>query len=526
MKAAIKFWKRGEPLVWLTGAAQFLVMFTVIALIFIIVIEGGSVFWAKDIERYSVENKETDSKSIFMGELQDANIGPRGSRVKIKSGNRDLDPNDFKWLDNVDIVKHDVPQDALVLERMKHGHFYGFLQSIEGSKATGAAMWQEFEEKFQIMREQRDKYDSAMDEQGEFADTLRDVRYELEVEDKESAHYKELVAHEKDILNKQEDKDKEIQLHKKEMERDKALFKTAGGIDVTYSFSSIYRYYQPNQMGVLSKTGLYLTKAWELVWEDPREANTEGGVFPAIIGTVMLVFLMSMIAFPMGVMAGVYLAEYAKEGTFVKIVRVAVNNLAGIPSIVYGIFGLGFFIYFVGDKIDLWFYDRPTFKSAGILWASLTLSILTLPVVIVNTEEALRTVPQSLKHASLAMGATRFQTLVKILLPAAAPGILTGFILSIARAAGEVAPLMLTGAMKTAQDLPIDGSFPFLHLERRFMHLGFHIYDIGFQSPNVEATKPMVYVTSFLLVGIVLVMSLFAMRLRQKLKDRLISKHI
>jgi phosphate transport system permease protein len=208
----------------------------------------------------------------------------------------------------------------------------------------------------------------------------------------------------------------------------------------------------------------------------------------------------------------------------VRAVRIAVNNLAGVPSIVFGVFGLGFFVYLVGGSIDRMFFadalPTPTFGTGGILWASLTLALLTVPVVIVATEEGLAAVPRGVREGSLALGATKIETIVKVVLPAAAPGILTGMILAMARAAGEVAPLMIVGMVKLAPALPVDGTAPFVHLERKFMHLGFHIYDVGFQSPNVEAAKPMVYATALLLVGIILILNLAAMLLRNRLRKR------
>ena len=238
----------------------------------------------------------------------------------------------------------------------------------------------------------------------------------------------------------------------------------------------------------------------------------------------MLIFLMSILSFPLGVLAGIYLREYARDGWLVRMVRIAVNNLAGIPSIVYGIFGLGFFVYGIGGTIDQFFFPErlptPTFGTGGILWTSLTLGLLTVPVVIVATEEALGSIPPGIREGSQALAATKLQTLTRILLPMASPGILTGFILAMARAAGEVAPLMITGVVKLAPALPLDGVFPFLHLDRKFMHLGFHIYDIGFQSPNVEAAKPMVYVTTLLLILIVLAMTSTAIHLRNKMRQR------
>ena len=297
-----------------------------------------------------------------------------------------------------------------------------------------------------------------------------------------------------------------------------------GGAEKEILLSNIVRFYQPNQMGVVTKIKFYFEKAIEFIISEPREANTEGGIFPIIFGTVMLVFIMSIFCYPFGLAAAIYLNEYAKEGWFVRLVRIAVNNLAGVPSIVYGIFGLSFFVYGIGGSIDQLFFStklpNPTFGTGGILWASLTLSILTLPVVIVATEEALNAVPKGMKEGSLALGSTRSQTLLRVSIPIALPGIITGFILAIARAAGEVAPLLITGVVKLAPALPIDANFPFVHLDRKFMHLGFHIFDIAFQSPNVEASRPIVFVTTLLLLIIVLVMCSGAIVLRERLRKK------
>ena len=280
----------------------------------------------------------------------------------------------------------------------------------------------------------------------------------------------------------------------------------------------------PNSMSFLAKCGAYLERVRELLLDDPRESNTEGGLFPAIFGTVMMVLLMSVFSLPFGVIAAIYLREYARDGLMTRMVRIAVNNLAGVPSIVYGVFGLGFFVYGIGGSLDsLFFPERlptPTFGTGGILWSSLTLALLTVPVVIVATEESLASIPKGIREGSLALGATKFQTLTKILLPMATPGIMTGLILSMARAAGEVAPLMIVGVVKLAPTLPFDLNFPFFHMDRKFMHLGFHIYDVGFQSPNVEAAKPMVYVTTMLLLAIVIVASSTAIYLRNRMRGK------
>jgi phosphate transport system permease protein len=277
-------------------------------------------------------------------------------------------------------------------------------------------------------------------------------------------------------------------------------------------------------MSLPAKTVHYLAKVWQFVSDAPRESNTEGGVFPAIFGTVMLVMIMSVLVTPLGVLAAFYLREYARQGTFVSAVRIAVNNLAGVPSIVFGVFGVGFFIYFVGGTIDRLLFPEalptPTFGTGGILWASLTLALLTVPVVIVATEEGLAAVPRGMREASLAVGATKLETTVRIVLPAVMPSILTGLILAMARAAGEVAPLMITGVVKLAPALPFDATWPFLHLDRKFMHLGFHIYDVGFQSPNVDAARPMVFATTLLLLVIVVLLNLTAISLRNRLRRK------
>jgi phosphate transport system permease protein len=300
---------------------------------------------------------------------------------------------------------------------------------------------------------------------------------------------------------------------------------TADGREKDIRLFDVVRIYQPNMMNVFSKSGFYASKVWEFVAGEPRESNTEGGIFPAIFGTVMMVMIMSVAVVPFGVLAAVYLREYAKQGAWVRLVRIAVNNLAGVPSIVYGVFGLGFFIYAIGGTIDKLFYPEalptPTFGTGGILWASLTLALLTVPVVIVATEEGLAAVPREIREGSMALSATKFETLWRIIIPTAMPGILTGLILAIARAAGEVAPLMITGVVKLAPTLPLDSYLPFLHLERKFMHLGFHIYDVGFQSPNVEAAIPMVYSTTLLLLLIVLLLNILAIFIRNRLRKKL-----
>ena len=309
-----------------------------------------------------------------------------------------------------------------------------------------------------------------------------------------------------------------------EIRRDAVLMVTSDGAEAELPMYTVIDAWRPNDMNLLQQIGHYLHSGWLFIVDDPREANTEGGIFPAIYGTILMVLLMTVVVTPFGVVAGVYLKEYARQGVLTRTIRIAVNNLAGVPSIVYGVFGLGFFVYTLGGSIDRLFFEAalpsPTFGTGGLFWASLTLALLTLPVVIVSTEEGLARIPRSIREGSLALGATKWETLWRTIIPMASPGIMTGLILAVARAAGEVAPLMLVGVVKLAPSLPLDGNYPFLHPERKFMHLGFHIYDVGFQSPNVEAARPLVYATALLLVVVILLLNMVAIHVRNGLREK------
>ncbi len=302
------------------------------------------------------------------------------------------------------------------------------------------------------------------------------------------------------------------------------LFATADGQEKRVPLDEVVRAMAPNRLSTSGRLGVYASRWGEFLGDEPREANSEGGVLPAIFGTVVMTLIMSLLVVPFGVLAALYLREYAKPGPLVSLVRIAINNLAGVPSIVFGVFGLGFFCYTLGAGIDeLLFAEKlpnPTYGKGGLMWASFTLALLTLPVVIVATEEALAAVPRSMREGSYACGASKWQTIRRIVLPRAMPGIMTGMILAIARGAGEVAPLMLVGAVKLAPELPVDGTFPFVHGERSFMHLGFHIYDVGFQSQNSEAAKPMVFTTTLLLIGLIVLLNVVAIWVRSRLRRK------
>jgi phosphate transport system permease protein len=524
------FFRRGEPFIWASGLSLTVIISMTLLLIGVVVFNGLTVFWPHRLIEYTLGDG-----SKYLGEItrteKDNGIL---SKIQLKIGNRDLYSLDFKWFAKDAIVKQIYPEEAIALERQEYGNFYGYLKAIHvpsrreniADAASAIDTLQEsldgianFQEEKKALDKKVKKINFAIDGLHHKLAKLRNKNYPdndqriqslLNKERTFQAEFTEIIA-KRDAINE-------------ELAQNYAVFASADGQEDNIKLSDIVRAYQPNAMTVPVKFIHYSAKVIELFTADPRESNTEGGLFPAIFGTIMLVFLMSLLSFPLGVVAGIYLREYAREGILVKIVRIAVNNLAGIPSIVYGIFGLGFFVYGIGGTIDQVFFPErlptPTFGTGGILWASLTLGLLTVPVVIVATEEALGSIPPGTREGSLALGATKFQTLLRLLIPMASPGIMTGFILAMARAAGEVAPLMITGVVKLAPALPLDGQFPYLHFDRKFMHLGFHIYDIGFQSPNVEAAKPMVYVTTLLLIMIVLGMCSVAIHLRNKMRRR------
>ena len=518
-----RFIVEGEPFIWISGLGITMVLLMGLIFLSSIVKNGMVAFWPKTLVQYTMADG-----NVYLGEVNQ-DLEEEG-RLQLKIGNRDFYPQDFVWIYKKDIQSQSEPETAISLERMEYGNFYGFFVGLE-SPAVEIVEEDWIEQLLEASETDRAAFEKLNEEIQVLAVEMQDYRMDLLELRHDKAPHAEILKVEASLAKLRSAFDKITDRQgkaKAKLDQHKALIKEVGGETKALPVEEIVRGYQPNQMGIFSKIGLYLSKIWELFFGEPRESNTEGGLFPALVGTIMLIFTMSIFSFPLGVMAAVYLKEYAKPGPLVQAIRITVNNLAGVPSIVWGIFGLGFFVYIVGGGLDALFFSEraptPTFGTGGVLWASLTLALLTVPVVIVATEEALGSVSKDLRLGSLALGATKFQTLTRVILPMASPRIITGFILAMSRAAGEVAPLMITGVVKLAPTLPIDGSFPFVHLERKFMHLGFHIYDISFQSPNVEAAKPMVFVTTLLLLGVVIAMSSFSIYIRQKMKKRYASK--
>ncbi len=531
------FWRSGDPFIWLTGGALAVCLLLVAGLILLVLVNGLGFFWPDDIVRLKLEDGRT-----ILGEVTDREAipqpdaphdAPRRHRLQVKQGNRDLYGADFVWVAEDEIVSRDRPREAVVIERLEWGNLYGlFVGVLPGDgpaaqrEATDREIVQESLDAAAAIRRRIREIES--DEIGAIHRAQESLRLRLRRLDLRGIREGPEIE---DLHRERVDREETYARHMEAIGTLRArdtgavVVELAGGERTEVPVAGIVRVVRPNAMGPAAKSAHYLSKVWEFLSGEPRESNTEGGVFPAIFGTVLLVMIMSLIATPLGVLAAFYLREYARQGPMVSAVRIAVNNLAGVPSIVFGVFGVAFFIYGVGGILDRLFFPEslpaPTFGTGGILWASLTLALLTVPVVIVATEEGLAAVTRGAREASLALGATRFETTWRVVLPAVMPSILTGLILAMARAAGEVAPLMITGVVKLAPALPIDSTWPFLHLERKFMHLGFHIYDVGFQSPNVDAARPMVYTTTILLLAIVLVLNIGAIALRNRLRRRL-----
>ncbi|MGQ0667152.1 MAG: phosphate ABC transporter permease PstA [Nitrospiraceae bacterium] len=530
-----KFLASGNVFIWGCAAGVSVSLLMVFGLLLLIVINGLGYFWTSDI----VELTLKDGQHV-MGQLAGREVIPRSitpdrpegkGRLRVKIGNRDLYGLDFKWVNDDQIAAESHPTDAVLLERREWGNMYARIKAIykgetlqvEGNEAGWIALAPLISTTNALHR-QITRIETV--EIGSINTDIEQARLKIRAFEmgKERGSINDLKTQIAASESRYQAKTMELETLRTQFNEYSVIMVDANGQEKQISVGQIIRALRPNEMGLLHKSWVYLTNVWSVLSTEPREANTEGGIFPAIFGTVMMVIIMSLAVVPFGVLAALYLREYARQGTMVRLVRIAVNNLAGVPSIVFGVFGLGFFIYAIGGTLDTLFFPErlptPTFGTGGILWASLTLALLTVPVVIVATEEGLAAVPREFREGSLALGATKLETILKVVIPCALPGILTGLILAMARAAGEVAPLMLTGVVKLAPALPVDSSWPFFHFDRKFMHLGFHIYDVGFQSPNVEAAKPMVYITTLVLITVIVLLNFTAIVLRNHLRKK------
>ncbi len=463
--------RRAEPMVWFCAGAVVFASFLLLGLLALLGQRGLAHFWPHGLVLFqSVDQGPQAQLGVIVD--REAVDSTDAYRVLVHRGGEDFFDSPLVWLREDRLAEREEPADALIIRRRNAGVLFGFLEAIEDQNGERSLRTLPIGEQLARLRLLRDTAEQF-----------------LGLEDPQALSYK---------------------------------LRLASGRLVTLPAEELLEVHAPNSMGILARSGYFLAGIWDFLSDVPRRGNIQGGVFPAIVGTVTLVFLMTFIVAPLGVLAAIYLQEYAQRGLVTRLVRVAVNNLAGVPSIVYGVFGLGFFVYAVGGSIDRVFFPErlpaPTLGTPGMLWAALTMALLTLPVVIVATEEGLARVPSSLREGSLALGATRAETLWRVVLPAASPALLTGLILAVARATGEVAPLILVGVAKYAPGLPVDGEFPYLHLDRQFMHLGFYIYDIGFQSPHLATAEGLVFAAALLLVLIVLLLNIAAVMLRSRLR--------
>ncbi|WP_446737414.1 phosphate ABC transporter permease PstA [Pseudomonas sp. TTU2014-080ASC] len=545
----LKTWfKSGSPWIWMNAGAVSIAVIMTLGLLMVIAVRGLGHFWPADILEadYQVPGQAT---KVMAGEVIQAEEVPRArlaasglpvdvkggefmTRELLKVGNRDVYGADFTWVVGEWLSNPRTPLNLVAFERREWGNFYGYIVNVKENGnvvAEGDAAWSELTQRIDRVNQLNQKLvrlekkdigavnaalerirlaERSLELKGRLDDAAR-AEFQAE-RDQWHQHYQSLEG--------------ELLALREAYNRDSVTVKTADGREVNFSLGHVVRAFQPNNMSFMEKLGFYFSKLWEFVSDEPREANTEGGIFPAIFGTVMMTLIMAVIVTPFGVIAAIYLREYAKQGPLTRVIRIAVNNLAGVPAIVYGVFGLGFFVYVLGGSLDRIFFPEaapaPTFGTPGLMWASLTLAILTLPVVIVATEEGLSRIPRAVREGSLALGATKVETLWRVVLPMASPAMMTGLILAVARAAGEVAPLMLVGVVKLAPSLPLDGNYPYLHLDQKIMHLGFHIYDVGFQSPNVEAARPLVYATALLLVLVIITLNFSAVFIRNHLREK------
>ncbi len=528
----------GEPLVWLTSMGLAVGLAMVVFLLYTIIINGASVFWPKRVHAWTID---VDGKQeVLWGELarvQDKRVGD-GEEMQIFTGNRDAFNSSFRFVDFAAVKSQELPSGIIDIERMEYGDAIGI--PVKLMLADGTTLPAEdpaFRERFAalVAEVSARREEISHLEKGLIGENSRDIyRQDLEVRRGKRTGDTAMVAKAEAEISRLKAIFDEISTRatalREQQSANRLVIRLCNGKERRIVLGQVASYYFPNELGLASRLGKTVANVGAFLFENPREANTEGGIFPAIVGTFVMTMLMSVCVTPFGVLAAIYLREYARQGPFVRAVRIAINNLAGVPSIVFGVFGLGFFVYGVGGAIDnMFFVDRlptPTYGTGGVIWAAATLALMTVPVVIVATEESVAAVPRGAREGSLALGASKWQTIQRIVLPAAVPGILTGLILAMARGAGEVAPLMLVGVVKLAPGLPIDGTWndtdllPFMHLDQKFMHLGFHIYDLGFQSPDSDAAKPMVYATTFFLICLVLVLNLTAILMRERLRKK------
>lgn len=523
---------KGVSWLWLSAAGLGLGIAMILALVALVTVKGLASFWPKPVEIMVVEE---DGEERTLAGIVVRHVERRGTdgllhqQLLMFQGNAELHPQPYLYVDKASIRIRKRPDGVMLLQRLENGPAILWPVALESRGIRHEAGSEGYAGQLQAM-----------------LDEAREIRKRiLQIERREiganSQALQELLLAERagevsagKAMHKRQQLQEEFERLQQEVLRlhsinDEVVWigKDVSGKEVRIAAQELLGLFDANAAGFWRKMREAGSRMKEFLTENPRKASAEGGVFPAIVGTVVLTLAMTLFVTPLGVIAAIYLSEYARQGPLLRLMRICVNNLAGVPAIVFGVFGLAFFVFFIGEGIDQRFFgdklrylQQPTYGTPGILWASLTLALLTLPVVIVTTEEALSCVPRGVRDAALACGASKWQTIRRVVLPASLPGILTGVILAMARGAGEVAPLMLLGAVELFPSLPVDDVAPFIHPERKFMHLGYHIYDLGMSSSNNESATPLVYATALLLMLVILVLNLAAIVLRNRLRSR------
>ncbi|KGT92467.1 phosphate ABC transporter permease [Erwinia typographi] len=531
---------------WLTAGAVAVSLLAFILLIALLGWQGMRYFWPHPVTLYTVQQASgtsqllgevAQSQSVSRQQLQasgrplPADLPDEVTRYLIKTGNRDFAASDFQSILSSQIVASEQPTGVIALQRRSGGMAWGWFEGLleNGQPLVARNMMRALQQRIKQSRLHMSQADNirrvSMAKLNAELEELDQHQHRLREKNQYTAQAQSIHQADSSELQRQfAAKAQQLDELTSEGSSTVLILRDAQGQRHNIPLSQILSAWYPNAMSYGEKWRQFVWQVWHFISGTQNDSIGEGGIFPAIFGTVLMVLLMSVVVMPLGVVAAIWLHEYAGNGLLTRLVRIAVVNLAGVPSIVYGVFGLGFFVWLTGGSLDkLFFADalpNPTFGTPGLLWASLTLALLTLPVVIVATEEGLSRIPKTLRQGSLALGATQAETLWHVTLPLAVPAMLTGLILAVARAAGETAPLMLVGVVKMVPELPIDAVFPYLHLDRKFMHLGFQIYDLAFQSPDAQADRPLVFATALLLVVIILALNLLAMVLRHRLRER------
>lgn len=523
---------KGGFWIWLSAGGLSLGIIMILALLTLVTLKGVSSYWPRPIEVIEVKQDEGPDQLAGIVIQQAERKGADGRlhpQLLVFQGTTELHNQSYHYVDVADILERKRPSEVVLVDRLESGPAILWPVALETTEGRYRAGDTNYSDKLQeVLGQAKDLRRQILQiKRRDIGSNSRALQDLLLAERTGKIGPGEAQAERLKLQAEYETLQKEVIRLSTLNQEVFWIGHDIEGRELRIPARDMLHVFAPNSTGFWGKLGEMGRRIFVFLSENPRNAGAQGGVYPAIVGTVVLTLLMTLFVTPLGVVAAIYLSEYAREGPLVRLMHICVNNLAGVPAIVFGVFGLAFFVYFVGEGLDERFFsdelehlNQRTFGTPGILWASLTMALLTLPVVIVTTEEALSSVPRGVRDAALACGASKWQAIQRVVLPASLPGILTGVILAMARGAAEVAPLMLVGAVELAPSLPIDDLAPYFHPERKFMHLGYHIYELGMSSSNNQTATPLVYATALLLILVILVLNLAAILLRNRLHSR------